>query len=143
MSDSKKPTEPARAVYKAFLVDDVNRIACTTSNCLTGGISEHVNWILKPNSTYVRAVDGVTIATTNSFGIFSSQTNDAENPSVTTIFSGFDAGGWLTRSGGHCNRWTDGTNASLLGAAPNSNQLYISTGGITCDTFSVILCVEQ
>ncbi len=143
MSDSKKPTEPARAVYKAFLVDDVNRIACTTSNCLTGGISEHVNWILKPNTTYVRAVDGVTIATTNSFGIFSSQTNDAENPSVTTIFSGFDAGGWLTRSGGHCNRWTDGTNASLLGAAPNSNQLYISTGGITCDTFSVILCVEQ
>ncbi|TGM37612.1 DUF1554 domain-containing protein [Leptospira biflexa] len=142
MSDSKKPTEPARAVFKAFLVDDVNRIACTTSNCLTGGVSEHVDWILKPDTTYVRAVDGATIVTTNSVGIFTSQPGDAENPSVTQIITGFDAGGWITRgSGGHCVRWTEGT-TGITGLSSSSN-LTITGGGNYCVTPTVILCVEQ
>ncbi|TGL65366.1 DUF1554 domain-containing protein [Leptospira jelokensis] len=143
MSDSKKPTEPARAVFKAFLVDDVNRIACTTDNCLTGGASEHVDWILKPNTTYVRAVDGATIATTNNVGIFTSQTGDAESPSVSTIFTGIDTFGWDTRLNNHCSRWTDASDGALVGVASNSNSLFFSTGGTDCDTQSVILCVEQ
>ncbi|TGL86496.1 DUF1554 domain-containing protein [Leptospira congkakensis] len=143
MTDSKKPPMPVGAVYKAFLVDDVNRIACTTSNCLTGGISEHVDWVLKPDTTYVRTADNVTIATTNSLGIFSSQTSDAENPSVSTIFTGLNTSGWLTRSGNHCSRWSDGSNVSQGAIAPNSNNLYVSGGVPTCDTTSVILCVEQ
>ncbi|XDD46625.1 DUF1554 domain-containing protein [Leptospira sp. WS39.C2] len=143
MSDAKKPPLPAGAVYKAFLVDDVNRVACTTANCATGGNAEHLNWILKPNTNYVRAVDNATITTTNSFGIFSSQTNDAEISTITGIFSGFQASGWTTRmTGGHCNRWMDGTNTPQLSAS-SSNQLYIASGGILCDTSSVILCVEQ
>lgn len=143
MSDSKKPTEPARAVFKAFLVDDVNRIACTSDNCLTGGASEHVDWILKPNTTYVRAVDGATIATTNNVGIFTSQPGDAESPSVSTIFTGIDTFGWDTRLNNHCSRWNDGTTGSNGGIAPNSNSLYFSGGVPTCDNQSVILCVEQ
>lgn len=144
MSDSKKPTEPARAVFKAFLVDDVNRIACLTSNCLTGGVSEHTDWILKPDTIYVRAVDGTNIATTNSVGIFTIQTNDAENPSISTsIFTGLNTSGWTTRIGNHCSRWNDGTIGSTGGIAPNSNSLYFSGGVPTCDSSSVIFCVEQ
>lgn len=144
MSDPKKPNDPPRAVYKAFLVDDVNRIACTTSNCLTGGLSEHVDWILKPDTTYVRAVDNVTIATTNSVGIFTTQTNDAENPPIAaSIFTGMNTSGWTTRSGNHCSRWSDGTTGSSGSIAPNSNSLYFSGGVPTCDTTTVILCVEQ
>ncbi|TGM47150.1 DUF1554 domain-containing protein [Leptospira biflexa] len=143
MSDAKKPTEPARAVFKAFLVDDVNRIACTTSNCLTGGATEHTDWILKPDTMYVRAVDAVSIATTNAAGIFTTQPGDAENPSLSNIFTGLNTSGWTTRSSNHCNRWNDGTNGISGGIAPNSNSLYISGGVPTCDTQSVILCVEQ
>ncbi|TGM01934.1 DUF1554 domain-containing protein [Leptospira jelokensis] len=141
MSDSKKPTEPARAVFKAFLVDDVNRIACTTSNCLTGGVSEHTDWILKPDTTYVRAVDGATIVTTNNVGIFTSQPGDAESPSVTQIITGFDAGGWITRGSGHCVRWTEGT-TGITGLS-SSNNLTFTGGGNYCVTPTVILCVEQ
>ncbi|MCG6147392.1 DUF1554 domain-containing protein [Leptospira levettii] len=140
MADSKKPTEPVGAVYKAFLVDDVNRIACTTSNCTTGGNSEHKDWILKPNTTYKRAVDTVIIATTNSVGIFTTQTNDAENPTVIDVFTGLDTSGWLTRvSGDHCTRWTSN---AVSGAATNSSSLTTSTLR-ACSTTSAMLCVEQ
>lgn len=141
MSDSKKPTEPPRAVFKAFLVDEVNRIACTTSDCSTGGLSEHKDWILKPDTTYVRAVDNVTIVTTNSLGIFPSQTGDAENPTVNQITTGFNAGGWTTRSSGHCVGWTEGT-TGITGLS-SSNNLTITGGGNYCVTPTVILCVEQ
>ncbi|MCW7505583.1 DUF1554 domain-containing protein [Leptospira paudalimensis] len=140
MADSKKPSEPVGAVYKAFLVDDVNRIACTTSNCTTGGISEHVDWILKPNTTYKRAVDGVIIATTNSEGIFTTQTNDAANPPLSIVFTGLNTSGWLTRvSGDHCTRWTSN---AVNGASTNSFSL--NTGSITaCANSYAMLCVEQ
>ncbi|MGV3667388.1 MAG: DUF1554 domain-containing protein [Leptospira bouyouniensis] len=142
MSDSKKPTEPARAVFKAFLVDDVNRIACTTNNCV-GGISEHVDWILKPNTNYVRAVDGGSFAITNSAGIFTSQLQHAENPTiVTSILTGLDTSGWDTRSGQHCNRWTDGTGTGNAGVASSSVSIFSSTLG-NCNDSSVIFCVEQ
>lgn len=139
MSDSKKPTEPARAVFKAFLVDDVNRIACTTSNC-SGGVSEHTDWILKPNTTYKRAVDGVTIVTTNGEGIFSTQPGDAEVSTVNNILTGFFASGWTTRSSGHCSRWSDDS-VAITGHS-SSNNLF-TTGGGGCNISSVILCVEQ
>lgn len=139
MNDAKKPVEPARAVYKAFLVDDVNRIACTTDNC-SGGVSEHTDWILKPNTTYKRAVDGVTIVTTNGVGIFSTQLGDAEVSTVNNILTGLDTSGWDTRSSGHCNRWTEGT-TGITGLS-SSNNLNAAGGG-NCTTSSVILCVEQ
>ncbi|WP_243401557.1 DUF1554 domain-containing protein [Leptospira levettii] len=140
MADSNKPSEPVGAVYKAFLVDDINRIACTTSNCTTGGNSEHKDWILKPNTTYKRAVDTVIIATTNSVGIFTTQTNDAANPTLGTVFTGLDTSGWLTRlSGDHCTRWTSN---AVNGASTNSSSL--NTGSITgCSNSFPMLCVEQ
>lgn len=142
-NDAKKPAEPIGAIFKAFLVDDVNRIACTTMDCVTGGISEHKDWILKPNTSYVRAVDGESFATTNSNGIFSSQTAHAENPTVLNILTGIGTGGWLTRSGEHCNGWTNSSNVSPVGVATSSNSLFTSTGGTNCDTSSIIFCVEQ
>ncbi|MBM9590134.1 DUF1554 domain-containing protein [Leptospira sp. 201903075] len=141
MNDPKKPTEPARAVYKAFLVDDANRIACTTNNC-SGGVSEHVDWILKSDTTYVRAADNVTIATTNSVGIFSGQTNDAELVQVSTILTGLATGGWTTRTSNHCSRWTDGIGSGNAGIANNSFGLNSSTLG-NCSASTVIYCVEQ
>ncbi|TGL44359.1 DUF1554 domain-containing protein [Leptospira perdikensis] len=141
MSDSKKPTEPARAVYKAFLVDDVNRIACTTSNC-SGGVSEHTDWILKPDTSYFRAADLTKFAVTDSFGIFNSQLVHVDVNVLTNTLTGLATGGWTTRTNNHCNRWTDGTGTGNAGVAANSLSVFTSTLG-SCNAASVILCVEQ
>ncbi|MEQ8352278.1 MAG: DUF1554 domain-containing protein [Leptospiraceae bacterium] len=66
-SDANKPS--GNIAFKALVTHSTDRIACTTANC-SGGVSENVNWVLKPNTKYVRS-DGTTeIFTTNSSGIF-------------------------------------------------------------------------
>ncbi|WP_244310141.1 DUF1554 domain-containing protein [Leptospira mtsangambouensis] len=141
MSDPKKPPLPRLAVYKAFLVDDVNRVACTTSNC-SGGISEHVDWILKPNTSYFRAADSTKFAVTDSVGIFNSQLVHVDVNVLTNTLTGLATGGWTTRTNNHCNRWTDGTGTGNAGVAANSVSVFTSTLG-DCNAASVILCVEQ
>ncbi|MCW7491672.1 DUF1554 domain-containing protein [Leptospira sp. 2 VSF19] len=141
MNDPKKPTSPARAVFKAFLADDVNRIACISSDCLTGGASENKNWILKPNTSYYRAVDGGNFAITNSAGIFTAHLQHAESPTITTpILTGFSTG-WTSVTN-HCNRWSDGTGTSNAGVAANSVSLPNPSIG-NCSSASIIFCVEQ
>ncbi|WP_108960254.1 DUF1554 domain-containing protein [Leptospira ellinghausenii] len=142
MSDAKKPPLPSRAVYKAFLVDDVNRIACTTSNCTTGGNSEHKDWILKPNTSYYRTGDSQKFAVTDNFGIFTSQLLDVDVNALSNIHTGLATGGWTTRTNNHCNRWTDGTGINNSGVAATGTSIFTSTLG-SCNALSVILCVEQ
>ncbi|TGK50848.1 DUF1554 domain-containing protein [Leptospira kanakyensis] len=140
MNDAKKPMLPARAVFKAFLADDVNRIACTTSDCSTGGVTENKDWVLKPNTPYYRAVDGGNFMITNSAGIFTAHLQHAESPTiVTSILTGFSTG-WLSATN-HCNRWTIGT-TSNAGASANSVTLHSPSIG-NCSSASIIFCVEQ
>src|SRR5690606_20294444 len=61
---------PNEREYKALLVHGTERVACTTAQC-SGCASEHVDWVLSPNTHYLRA-DGVTlVGTTNDLGLWS------------------------------------------------------------------------
>ncbi|WP_265390924.1 DUF1554 domain-containing protein [Leptospira kanakyensis] len=142
MNDAKKPTLPRRALYKAFLVDDVNRIACTTNNCGTGGASENKDWILKPNTSYFRAADMTKFTITDGSGIFNSQLVHVDVNVLTNTLTGLNATGWTTFTNNHCNRWTNGTGTGNVAVAQNSVSVFTSVLG-DCSAPSVILCVEQ
>ncbi len=145
MSDTNKPSSPSASVYKAFLMDDTTRIACTTSNC-SGGISEHKDWILKPLTTYVRASDGVTIQTTNNVGIWTTgQLGNADALGISFPLTGIATNGWTTRPpgtpDGHCTSWSQSTGT---GAGASTSSLTLNTGTpANCSTATKQFCVEQ
>ncbi|WP_167883534.1 DUF1554 domain-containing protein [Leptospira ognonensis] len=142
-ADSSKPASPSAAIYKAFLMDDTSRIACVNSNCSTG-IAEHKDWILKPDTIYTRAEDGLTVNTTNSLGIWTTgQTNDAISGGSLTLMSGINTSGWTTRSGvsSHCTQWT--SNASASPATFTTGTMNVGSISGNCNAGTRIVCVEQ
>ncbi len=63
------PNNPSDgATFKAMLVHAGVRRACSPPSC-SGGVSEHIDWVLYPIQEY-RRLDGTVIATTNANGIF-------------------------------------------------------------------------
>ncbi|MDA1353984.1 MAG: DUF1554 domain-containing protein [bacterium] len=88
--------------YKAMLVLNDVREACQTANCTDGGIDENIDWVLKPNTNYVRP-DLARIMTTNDAGIFPFGT--LENPWVINgtvwVFTGVHVA-WITAAT-NCN----------------------------------------
>ncbi len=153
--DSNKP---ATGTYKAMIVDDSNRRACTTANC-SGGVSEEIDWVLLPNTTYVRAMDSAVIFTTNSDAIFnfaSTLTNSFDTALIYywTGFGNFQPD-WRTgnticlpASGQTCCRWGVGgtpTGADFggngVGNATNGNS--VAYGVLSCGVAKKFLCVEQ
>ena len=67
--DSEQPALPKTgSEYRALLVDASNRVACTSINC-SGGSSEHVDWVLRANTSYKRP-GGTVVFTTNASDIF-------------------------------------------------------------------------
>lgn len=146
LCDAEKPLNVA--VAKAMLVDGTNRVACTTSLC-TGGITENVDWVLTPNTTYYRDGTNEEIGTTDSSGIF---ITDLTN----TIFSGGATEAWTglqddwTEVGDHCLDWTSdsGSNTASVGVSDNVTRSiplsYIFAYLQFCDRTNVsIYCVEQ
>lgn len=142
-SDANKPS--GNITFKAMITHSTDRIACTTANC-GGGDSENVNWVLKPNTKYVRS-DGTTeIFTTNSSGIFVFGT--ATNPIKAT--AGAYASGlntdWTT--GVNCSNWTTEASGTYRIAQPEvDTTAMISQNGNNCNDDVVgnvrLLCVEQ
>lgn len=45
--------KPSARSHKALLVDDINRITCTSVNCVSGGHKEQIDWVLAPNTVSV------------------------------------------------------------------------------------------
>ena len=68
--DANKPADGH--TYKAFITDGVNRVACTSANCIdANGTSENVNWVLHPNTTYLwNGNPESPVFTSNSNGIY-------------------------------------------------------------------------
>ncbi|PKA03818.1 hypothetical protein CH375_14725 [Leptospira ellisii] len=145
-ADPNKPS--GGGTYKALVSDGVNRRACTTASC-SNGISENLNWILKPNKEY-RRKDGTTvIGTTNASGIFSFPlTNSPEtlaNLVVTNgIATGFNAD-WTSNTN-DCADWSTnlaGT-SSTVGTWDSTDSGLIGGGGTSgCSNTHMTLCVEQ
>ena len=144
MADANKPALPAGASYKALLVDGVNRRACTTADC-GGGFTEHIDWVFRPSSQYLRA-DGVTpVHTTNADGIFVFPMANTFGTGSSLIFTGLDAN-WTTNAA-TCLGWAS-SNGGDLGGAGIENQPFsvaIDLGAPqACNSVTLVLvCIEQ
>ncbi|TGM64861.1 DUF1554 domain-containing protein [Leptospira meyeri] len=145
-NDTNKPS--GGGTYKALATDGVNRRACTTANC-SGGTSEHIGWVLKPNKEY-RRKDGTTvIGTTTANGVFSFPlTNSVEILANLVITNGIVTGmnaDW-TSNASDCLDWTTnvGGNNSTVGSWNETTSALIGGSGTSgCSNVHMLVCVEQ
>lgn len=135
--DSNKPST---GIYKAFLSDTIARRACTTANC-SGGPSEHLDWVMQPNKSYVRSITAIAIGTTNSNALLITQTSAVALSSITT-WLGFNAN-WTTEPMLHCSDWIDGTNSSTGTLNDQGTTPIIGAATNTCLNTHSLICVEQ
>lgn len=139
MSDANYP---GSGTYKALIVAGTTRTACTTANC-SGGASEHVDWVLKANTEYLRLSDDAVIGTTDENGLL--QFN-LDNPLDETynywLFTGLESD-WTTYSD-NCANFTDpasGLAGIGLGDKVDNDAVAYATG--SCPTNGKLVCVEQ
>lgn len=143
------------ASYKALIVANTGtpattRIACTSSNCSSGGITENQNWVLLPNTTYVRS-DGVTvIGTTNSSAIFTGTLTNTIGGGGWPPMTGIDSDTWQVYTGYTCSNWTSTSgNPSSGNTAQTSVSIAFGKNGTaspstTCNEPQMSLfCVQQ
>lgn len=134
------------ANYKALVVADTgdpetSRIACTSDNCSSGGASEHVNWVLSPNTKYIRP-DGTTIGTTTSNAIFESSLDNPISGGGTPPKTGLDYF-WVTSSN-TCSSWTSTSGTARTGnPMQTSISIAFSDGARDCSETAGLFCVEQ
>lgn len=135
------------STFKALVAMTTARRACSTGNC-SGGASEHIDWVLQPDTEY-RRVDGVTVVgrTLPGAGIFdlSGAGLNAPIEGVGREFRTALTADWRYDSGGSCFDWS----MSGLGDSSGGNSGLQGTGAIndggpkTCDIGYPVLCVEQ
>ncbi|WP_232420848.1 DUF1554 domain-containing protein [Leptospira vanthielii] len=148
---STASNKPSSGTYKALIVDDVNRRACTSVNCTSGGVTEQIDWVLAPNTTYVQAIDtSKTIFISNANGVNTNNLTDVISPASTGIWTGIrnnPSWDWLTYSGFTCSSWTDGvtTTCGSYGVTSWTDSRSISIYTVTAGgpTQYNLLCVEQ
>ena len=153
-SASGKP--PGSATYKAMVVvsgaSSGNRIACTSANCTTGGITENVDWPLRPNTIYTWYFGGVVeyLGTTNNSGIFTPSTIAGMTGIVYGNWTGLNVD-WTTDTSNNCSNWTVNSFGPLgdIGWAYEGNaEFWNGTGNIGggvnyCFSTSSLYCVQQ
>ncbi|MCP5501687.1 MAG: DUF1554 domain-containing protein [Leptospiraceae bacterium] len=134
--------------YKALLVDDTNRVACTTPNC-GGGVAEHIDWILQANTYYVKDNGGVPVQLflSDSKGLFTSLDTAFDSTAGKLWWTGLNSD-WKTDIATYCDTWKDGT-AFFSGITGKSNVINLTSindgnaFGEACNTSKYILCVQQ
>ncbi|WP_244290288.1 DUF1554 domain-containing protein [Leptospira bourretii] len=135
--------------YKALVSDGIKRRACSTANC-SGGTSEHIDWVLKPNQQY-KTNDGTTIiGTTNANGLFPVPLTNSIQPtaidgSSDLVITGLNDN-WT--AGDDCNDWT-GTGNGKYGAHIEVGIKAFSEATMACSDLinntykGKAICVEQ
>jgi hypothetical protein len=134
-----------------MLVDGVDRVACTTANC-GGGIIEQVDWVFRPNTTYVRSDGTTTVMTMNANGIWDfgagGNTNllvNAFDAAASTYWTGLDWD-WRSVPSQMCGgTWEDGS-GGVIGDFGNGDRNYaaaIGGGANYCNLPRSLLCIEQ
>jgi hypothetical protein len=141
LTDSNNPLGPGNGNWKAMVVDGSARRACTNPGC-SGGLSEQIDWVLKPNTTYARP-DGTIIATTNPVGLFTFPLENAIAPLPSVYaWTGLDSS-WQTTTT-HCAGWTNNNSNTGTWAKVGdvtSQAIYASTA--PCLNTHRLYCVEQ
>lgn len=135
MSDTNKPA--GSSTYKAILTHFNVRQACTTANCTSA--SDNVDWVLKPNTTYITSA-GSTIGTTNAAGIITSAPLNAIASSG-TAWTGMEST-WANNAS--CAQWVD-NNAGNLQGVGNPTDSSKTWGGVVsnCSNSHSLYCAEQ
>ncbi|WP_016750247.1 endostatin-like outer membrane lipoprotein LenC [Leptospira kirschneri] len=117
---SQVPTNlPSGGIYKAMIVDGVNRVATTVGpNSKVG----QKDWVLLPNQKYIRDYDDVFIMTTNSSGMF----DFANNNQLENSFSQIAAAQWT----GLNSDWTVWTSGGIPITCDSWNSNDLSVYGV-------------
>ncbi|MCG6147441.1 DUF1554 domain-containing protein [Leptospira levettii] len=139
--------------YKALVTDGTSRRACTSANCTTGGTSEHIDWVLKPNQQYKRKDGTTVIGTTNANGLFPIPLTNSMEPnllnSTNYVITGLNAD-WINSN--DCENWTTRAPATspngLFGKHQETDMRAFAFAGTTCadleDFYNAkAICVEQ
>ena len=143
MADANKPDDSK--TYKAIIASGVLRRACLTANCTTP--VENTDWVLTPNTTYVRSTNTI-IGTTNDAAILYLSINTLLNSFASGTAVNFWTGviaDWRSYVG-HCNNWTDGTNGATSSAGVSNaiDNTAITAVPLNCDVMNIhLLCAEQ
>lgn len=133
---------PGTGTYKAMIVvGSLSRTACSTANC-SGGSSEHIDWVLSPNTMYYRDNETTEIGETNSAGIFTFPLTNAFASTFETTWTGM-LGDWTADT--TCTGWSDGTGGDIgtYGDTNDTSSNQISFTQDVCSTTLKIICVEQ
>lgn len=140
MSDS---AYPGSGIYKALIVDGTTRRACSTANC-AGGSAEHINWVLRPGTTYKRLLSGQTIATTMaSAGIFVFPLTNSLDSSGLYYAAGFaSTADWRTAAN-TCTGWSSAAGLGELGDRTQVNSAAIFATSAVCTAPENLICVQQ
>ena len=134
---------PSPGSYKALIVDGTTRVACTSAHCVTSGATEGVDWVLAPNTKYVRA-DNTVIGTTSAAGIFAFPLTNSIGEIGYSYWTGL-SGDWTT-SADTCTGWTE---VSVVGAsqglADTLDSQSISGVVVNCGDLAgaFFACVQQ
>lgn len=128
-------------MYKAMIVDGVSRQACTTVNCGTGGVSEHIDWVFEPLTQYLRSDTGAVIQTADTNGLL--PFNFSVAMGANSIWTGMhNTDDWVTDTA-HCTNWTSTGTSGALGNASLLTNTVLGNGSVACTTAIRLLCVEQ
>lgn len=136
-SDGNKPNA---STYKAIIATS-DRVACSNANCGTG--YTQTDWVLYPNTKYLRTDGSTEIGTTNSAGIFTfSLTNSIGGSS--SPWTGLK-GDWT--GGNSCSDWTSTSGNGSAGRSGENDSTAIYEpaygSGLSCNTMQPLYCAEQ
>ena len=135
---------PKPGTYKALLVDGTTRVACTSALCAMNGAVEGSDWVLAPNTAYVREDGTTVIGTTNSAGIFVFPLDASIGTAGLSYWTGLSSD-WTT-SVDTCSGWTQVSGAIAdQGLADASDSQAINGVSANCSDLAgaFFACVEQ
>ncbi|EMO52119.1 endostatin-like outer membrane lipoprotein LenC [Leptospira noguchii] len=125
---SRIPSNIPSGIYKAMLVDGVNRVATTVGpNSKVG----QKDWVFLPNQQYRRAEDSVNVMTTNSAGMVDFSNGATLNNPISKVatagqWTGLNSN-WTARlsSGGiplNCGSWNSSGGRGVIGVSTRTDS---------------------
>nr|WP_244934880.1 DUF1554 domain-containing protein [Leptospira jelokensis] len=141
--------KPSTGVYKALLVDNVNRRACTSLNCNVSGVIEHIDWVLAPNTNYITAVGSNLVFISDSNGVYNNNllTTISAPTGIWTGIRNDPSWDWITDISYTCSSWFDDVSLTCgsygVTSWQDSRAIAITSAKANGSTQNNLLCVEQ
>ncbi len=137
---SSDGNKPSTGTFKAMIVSSTRR-ACSTANC-SGGVSENLDWVFRPNTKYYRTDRVTQILETDSSGIFFTMQNPFSTGS-SNVWTGLNAN--FTNSANTCSNWTNnmGAFSGAYGQTNMTSSAAYSGSTQVSSSFANVVCVEQ